>query len=57
MSEQTTKKILATVVDVAWVSDDKFWKVTLVAEKGVCYERCFYTTYPPSLNDELEITI
>ena len=57
MSEQTSKKILATVVDVVWVSDDKFWRVTLVAEKGVTYERCFYTTYPPSLNDEMEIMI
>ena len=57
MSDESITKILATVVDVVWVGDDKFWKVTLVAEKGVCYERCFYTPHPPSLNDEMEITI
>lgn len=56
MSEPQTR-ILATVVDVVWVSDDKFWRVTLVAEKGVTYERCFYTPHPPSLNDEMEIMI
>lgn len=56
MSEQQTK-ILATVIDVKRVNEDRNWEVTLVADKGVTYVRFFYSDIPPSINEEHEITI
>jgi hypothetical protein len=50
-------KVKATVIDVAWVSADKNWRVRLHTSKGVVYDRYFYDAHPPSVNEEIEITI
>ena len=59
MTEQEDKPtwIKATVIDTAWIADDKNWRVTLHSKKGKTFTRYFYSAHPPALNDEIEIRV
>ena len=49
--------IKATVIDTAWIADDKNWRVTLYVSRGKTVTRFFYNAHPPALNDEIEIRV
>jgi hypothetical protein len=49
--------IKATVIDTAWIAEDKNWRVTLHSKKGKTFTRFFYNAHPPALNDEIEIRV
>ena len=51
------KPVKAFVIDVQWLSADKCYQVTLVANKGKVYVRYFYQVDAPVVNQELEIYI
>jgi len=52
-----SKPVKAFVIDVQWLSADKCYQVTLVANKGVVYVRYFYQVDAPVVNQEFEIYI
>lgn len=50
-------KKLVTVVDVVWVREDYNWRVDCIDESGTTYVRFFYGHFPPTLSEEVLISI
>lgn len=55
MTEHLKKTVIVT--DVVWVGEDKCWRVECIDAFGNQYTRFFYGNYPPSLSEEVEISI